>query len=138
MVAATPSLAPTLDAVRLFLHVAAATVWVGGQIVMLGLVPAARNLGDGAPRVLANAFARLAWPAFVLLVVTGFWNISAVGKGGTAWEAVLGVKLAVVALSGLAAWLHGRATSRSQLALWGSVSGSASIVALFLGILLAG
>ena len=38
-------LAPALDTIRLTLHVLAATVWVGGQIVMTGLVGPARGLG---------------------------------------------------------------------------------------------
>ena len=38
-------LAPTIVTVRLTLHVLAATIWVGGQIVMTGLVGAARGLG---------------------------------------------------------------------------------------------
>ena len=59
-------------AIRLFVHVLAATVWVGGQLTLAGLVPGARRLGQDAPRVLARRFNRIAWPAFVVLVVTGF------------------------------------------------------------------
>ena len=67
-----------LDTVRLTLHVLAATVWVGGQIVMTGLVGPARGLGADAPKTLARAFARLAWPAYVVLLATGVWNVTAV------------------------------------------------------------
>jgi uncharacterized membrane protein len=133
-------LAPALDTVRLTLHVLAATVWVGGQIVMLGLIGPARTLGADAPKVLARAFARLAWPAFVVLIATGIWNITAVGYSAqdSAWKAVLMAKILVVALAGVATYLHQRATSRTQLALWGSVAGTASVAALVMGILLAG
>jgi len=133
-------LAPTVDAIRLFLHVLAATVWVGGQIVMLGLLPEARALSSEAPKALARAFARLSWPAFAVLVVTGFWNVAAVhpGKQSTSWQVVLGVKIGVVVLAGVGAFLHGRSTSRMALAAWGSIAGLASIAALFLGVLLAG
>jgi putative copper export protein len=133
-------LAPTLDAVRLSLHVLAAAVWVGGQIVMLGLIGPARAIGADAPKTLARAFSRLAWPAFAVLVVTGFWNISAVGYSSqsSAWKAVLMAKVLVVVVAGVAALLHQRATTRSQLALWGSVSGTASVAALVMGVLLAG
>ena len=48
------------------------------------------------------------------------------------------VKILVVALSGVAAFLHARATSRTALAVFGALSGIAAIAALFLGILLAG
>lgn len=133
-------LAPALEATRLFLHVLAATVWVGGQIVMLGLLPTARTVSPDAPRALARAFARLSWPAFAVLVVTGVWNVAAVHphSQSSAWQAVLWAKVAVVVVAGLGAFLHGRATSRSQLALWGSVAGLASVAALLMGVLLAG
>jgi putative copper export protein len=138
--AAEGSLAPALTALRLSLHVAAATVWVGGQIVLVGLLPTVRRLSDEAPRSIARAFARLSWPAFAVLVATGIWNIAATHPSHqtTAWRVVLGVKIAVVALAGLAAYLHGRSTSRAGLAVWGSLSGSAALVALVLGVLLAG
>ena len=45
---------------------------------MAGLVGPARSMAADAPKVLARAFARLAWPAYVVLVVTGFWNVTAV------------------------------------------------------------
>ncbi|HXN60663.1 MAG TPA: hypothetical protein VN886_09430 [Acidimicrobiales bacterium] len=133
-------LASGVDTVRLTLHVLAASVWVGGQLVMMGLVGPARGLGGDAPKVLARAFARLAWPAYAVLVVTGFWNISTFtwSQQSTAWKTVLIVKIVVVVLAGLGAFLHQRATSRAQLALWGSVAGTASVAALVMGILLAG
>jgi putative copper export protein len=133
-------LAPALETVRLTLHVLAATVWVGGQIVMMGLVGPARGLGADAPKALARAFARLAWPAFVVLVATGIWNVTAVTYSAqdTAWKTVLMVKIVVVVLAGVGAYLHQRATTKGQLALWGSVAGTASVAALVMGILLAG
>jgi putative copper export protein len=97
-------LAPALDGVRVSIHVLAAAVWVGGQITLAGLVPTARGLTGGAPRALAQAFARIQWPAYAALVATGIWNVSATHSGqGTAWQVVLGVKIAVVALAGLTA-----------------------------------
>jgi putative copper export protein len=133
-------LASGVDTVRLTLHVLAASVWVGGQLVMMGLLGPARGLGGDAPKVLARAFARLAWPAYAVLLVTGFWNISTFtwSQQSTAWKTVLIVKIVVVALAGLGAFLHQRATSKAQLALWGSVAGTASVAALAMGILLAG
>jgi len=133
-------LAPTVEAIRLFLHVLAATVWVGGQIVVAGMVPTARGMGAGAPAALARAFARISWPAYGLLVVTGFWNIAAdhVSAQRSAWQAVLAVKIAVVALAGVAALLHGRSRSTGAVAFWGGVTALASVAALFMGILLAG
>jgi putative copper export protein len=133
-------LAPALTTVRLTLHVLAAAVWVGGQIVMLGLVGPTRGLGGDAPKVLARAFARMAWPAFLVLVATGIWNIAAVhySSQDTAWKAVLMAKIVVVVLAGVGAGLHQRAKTKGQLALWGSVGGVASVAALVMGVLLAG
>lgn len=137
---ATASLAPALDTVRLTLHVLAAAVWVGGQIVMTGLVGPARGFGGDATKVLARAFARMAWPAFIVLLATGIWNITAVhaSTATSAWKAVLMAKIAVVVVAGIGVGLHQRATSKAQLAVWGSVGGLASVAALVMGVLLAG
>lgn len=129
----------TATSVRLFLHVLAATVWVGGQITLAGLVPALRAIGDDAPRTVARRFNRIAWPAFVVLVVTGVWNVMAVdvGETSTAYQVTLFVKLLVVAVSGISAAAHIGAHSREALAFWGAVSGLSAIGAVFLGVLLA-
>jgi putative copper export protein len=133
-------LASGLDTLRLTLHVLAATVWVGGQIVMTGLVGPSRQIGSDAPKMLARAFARMAWPAFVVLVATGIWNVTAVhySSQDSAWKAVLMAKIAVVIVAGVAVALHQRAGTKRQLAFWGSVGGVASVAALVMGILLAG
>ena len=138
--AAAQPLAPTLDAIRLFLHVAGATVWVGGMFVMMGLQPTARTHGPEAPKSLARAFSRLAWPAFALLIITGFWNLAAgnLSDQSNTWQAVFGVKMVMVILTGVGTFLHQRATTKAGLAIWGSVAGLAAVVALFLGILIAG
>jgi putative copper export protein len=132
-------LAPAITGIRLSLHVLAATVWVGGQLTVAGLVPTARRLGEGAPRQVARAFSRLSWPAYAVLVVTGVWNVAAVATGQpTAWQVLLGVKVAVVVVAGLAAWLHGRARGSAGLAVWGAVTGLSSVAALVMGVFLAG
>ena len=133
-------LAPGLDALRLTLHVLAASIWVGGQIVLVGLVGPARRAGPDVPAALARAFARLAWPAYAVLVVTGFWNVSTFhwADQSGAWKAVLIAKVVVVAAAGAGSRLHTRATSPAARALWGSVAGLASVAALVMGVLLAG
>lgn len=132
-------LAPAIDGIRLSLHVLAAAVWVGGQITVAGLVPTARQLGDEAPRRVARAFARLSWPAYAVLLATGIWNVAATSKHQpNAWKVVLGVKIAVVLLAGLAAWLHARARTRAGLAAWGAVASLSSPASLVMGVFLAG
>jgi putative copper export protein len=136
---ATAQLAPAVDGIRLALHVTAAAVWVGGQLTLAGLVPTARRLGEGAPAALARAFARVQWPAYVVLIATGVWNVSAAGSHapGT-WKAVLGVKIAVALAAGAAALLHTRSRSRTALAVWGALSALTSLAALVIGVFLAG
>ena len=129
----------TLDTVRIFLHVLAATVWVGGQLTLAGLLPGLRALGPDAPRAIARRFNRIAWPAYGVLLVTGVWNLFEVSFGdrGTAWQVTLFVKLVVVALSGVAAATHAMSSSKAVLAIGGAMAGLSSLAALFLGIQLA-
>jgi putative copper export protein len=126
-----------LETVRLFLHVLAATVWVGGQLVLAAVVPALRRAGSDVPRVAARAFNRVAWPAFGVLVATGIWNIVAEGDRGSAYRTTLTVKLVVVAASGVTAFLHARAASRRGMAVFGALTGLTALGALLLGIVLA-
>jgi hypothetical protein len=51
---------------------------------------------------------------------------------------VLRVKIGVVVLAGVAAWLHSRSTTKKSLAIWGSIAGTASLAAVVLGVLLSG
>ena len=127
------------DATRLFLHVLAATVWVGGQLTLAALVPALRRLGPEVPGAAARAFNRIAWPAFGVLVFTGIWNVSAEHEQVHGpYRVTLVVKLVVVALSGLTAWAHIRATTVRGRAVLGALTGLTAVLALLLGVLLAG
>jgi putative copper export protein len=127
------------DTIRLFLHVLAATVWVGGQITLAALVPVLRRLGAEIPRAAARRFNQVAWPAFGVLILTGIWNVAAVRSQVTgSYETTLIIKLAAVAVSGVAAALHARARSATGLAVFGALTGISALAALFLGVLLAG
>ena len=125
--------------IRLFLHVLAATIWVGGQITLAALVPTLRQLGTELPSKAAQTFSRIAWPAFGVLILTGIWNIIAEhDKDHGSYSAVLGIKMAVVAISGVTAWLHERAKTKRATAVFGALTGLSALGALFLGIVLAG
>jgi len=127
-----------LDAIRLFLHIFAATIWVGGQLTLGALVPVLRRAGADVPRLAARAFGRIAWAAFAVLIITGIWNIAAADDtNADGYQATLGIKLGFVALSGLAAWWHGRSKSRIALALGGAGAGLFALLALFFGVVLA-
>ncbi len=132
-------LAVDSHAIRMFLHILAATIWVGGQLTLAALVPVLRTVGRDTPRIVARRFNEVAWPAFGVLIATGIWNVSA------EWDEVSGsyrttliVKLVVVAISGATAWLHIRARTPRGLAVFGALTGLSALAALFLGVLLAG
>lgn len=133
-------LAVSWDTVRLFLHVLAATIWVGGQLTLAALVPALRGLGAGdIPKIAARRFNQVAWPAFAVLIATGVWNVIAESDKDTgSYRTTLIVKLAVVAVSGATAFLHTRARTKAGLAIYGALTAVSALLALFLGILLAG
>jgi len=129
----------TLEDFRLFLHVLAATVWVGGQITVAGLVPVLRRLGADVPRTVARQFNPIAWSAFGVLIVTGLWSISADHNQvshDSNFRNTLILKLVVVALSGLAAYLHIKAKSKAGNASWGAATALFALGALFLGLVL--
>jgi putative copper export protein len=126
------------DTIRLFLHVTAATIWVGGQLTLAGLVPGLRALSPDAPRAAARRFNLIAWPAYFVLIATGIWNVVAIEPAfDTAYGKTLMVKVVVAIFSGVAAFLHSISRSKSGLAIWGALSALSAIAALFLGVLLA-
>ena len=132
-------LAVSWDTIRLFLHVLAATIWVGGQLTLAALIPALRRMGSDVTAGAARRFNQVAWPAFAVLVITGIWNIIAVRPQiHGSYETTLVVKLVVVVISGIAAALHARAKSTAGLAVFGALTGVSALAALFLGVLLAG
>ena len=121
--------------IRLFIHVLAATVWVGGQLTLAGLVPGLRALGEDAPRTVARRFNRIGWPAFGVLVVTGIWNLLALNpQWDTAYGRTVMVKILVVTVAGVSAFLHTLAKSKAGLAVFGALSALGALGALFLGI----
>src|SRR5437763_2779631 len=127
----------TTTTVRLFVHVLAATVWVGGQLTLAGLVPGLRSVARDAPRVVARRFNVIAWVAFAVLVATGIWNVVAVDPDwSSSYGTTLVVKLVVVAVSGATAFAHARARTTRALAVFGALSGLSAMTALFLGVML--
>jgi putative copper export protein len=129
----------TWDTIQLFLHVLAATIWVGGQLTLAALVPVLRRAGADVPRAAARGFKPVAWPAFGVLVITGTWNVVAVRSQITgSYETTLVVKLVVVVISGVTAALHARARGPAGRAVFGALTGVSALAALFLGMLLAG
>lgn len=131
-------ISPTLDTFRLFLHSLAAAIWVGGQFALAGVVPVLRKEAPGSIKAAARAFARLAWPAFAVLVLTGMWNLAEVDITDTdpSYQITVFVKVSVALVAATAVAIHSIGESRLALALGGAVGALASLAALFLGILL--
>lgn len=131
-------IAEPLESLRIFLHIIGATIWVGGQLTLAALVPVLRGVDD-LPKKAAQTFNRVAWPAYFLLVLTGFWNVGAeADEADQTWWITLTLKAVLVLLSGVAAFMHTKATKRTALAVWGALSGITAIAALYVGVLLAG
>lgn len=128
-----------LDAFRVFLHVVAVSVWLGGQIVVGGIVPMVRRSHPDALNAIARGFGRVAWPFFAIAVFTGVWNMLAIDGDETTsgWSAVLGIKMLVVVIAGAAAWVH---QNTSKVSIRGASAGLglvASVAAALMGAMLA-
>ena len=137
-----------LDALRSFLHILSVTVWVGGQIVVAGLIPLFRKVDRSAGPVpdgemsvtqqAARRFGRISWPFFALAIITGLWSIGEIAANdewsastGT-WQTLFFVKMALVAASGVGAWLHTRAQRAPERALFASLASLSALAALLI------
>ncbi|MXW42042.1 MAG: hypothetical protein F4138_03435 [Acidimicrobiia bacterium] len=127
-----------VDTVRIFLHILGAAVWVGGQVVVAAIVPALRKAHSEATQMAAQQFAKIAWPFFALAVLTGLWNLLDIEfeNAANSYHITLTIKMVLVIATGVAAWLHTKATQRRNIAIWGSVSGTTAIGALLTGVAL--
>lgn len=132
-------ISPTIDTIRLFLHVLSACIWVGGQITLAGLVPTLRRHAPTILPYVAQAFARLAWPAFGLAVFTGMWSIVELdpAQQGSAFTVTFAFKVLLVAIAAMATLAHSRSDKKVIIALGGAIGLISSLSALFLGTLLA-
>jgi putative copper export protein len=94
----------------LFLHILAATVWIGGQVTLAVLVPLLRGV-EGMPTAAARRFQYLAWSAYAVLILTGIANVRNAGIGWSDLESTpagrtLSLKLVLVIVSGVGAAVH--------------------------------
>jgi putative copper export protein len=123
-----------LDVVRLTLHVLAATIWVGGQIVLLALMGPLRRTAPAAIAPAARTFAWVAWPAFAMLVATGIWLIAGADKQSDAYRTTLMVKMVFVVLSGVGAALHTFAKNPTLKGIWATVGLVSGLCVVLLGV----
>lgn len=122
-----------MTAFRLFLHVLSASIWVGGQLVLMAIVPTLRTLGPEAPKKVARVFNRIAWPAFAVAVVTGLWNVFALPLDDLRHPQIE-LKVLAVMLSGVGAAVHQVAKgNKAMLAVGGAMSAIFAVIAMYLG-----
>jgi putative copper export protein len=131
-------LSPSLTTIRLFLHVFAASIWVGGQIVLGALVPKLRQVSPDATKAAARGFATVAWPAYAVVILTGFWNLAEidVANTSTSYQITIFVKIVLAVATGAAAAAHSLANSKLVMAVGGAVGLLAAVGAMFVGYLL--
>ena len=103
-----------------------------------GLMPSLHRAAPDATKVVARAYARIAWPAFVLVVLTGIWNLAEISFSdrSTAYQVTLFVKLVLVGVTGAAAAMHQLGQTTAAKAIGGSLGLVGALGAFFLGILL--
>ena len=128
-----------LDTIRIMLHVLGVTVWLGGQIVLVGILPVLREANvEGLPAQVARAFMKVAAPAFALTFLTGIWNLFEVDlqAASSGYNAVFGIKFILVLVSGFSASVHSRTDDPKKRAVTGALGLLSAFVAFFLGFVL--
>lgn len=132
-------ISPTADSIRVYLHLLAVAVWVGGQIVLAGIVPKLREVAPEAMTTVARAFARIAWPAFIVIVFTGAWSLGAtnVADKDTEYLVTFFVKMLMVGGAAIATIIHSVGTSKLAKGLGGALGLLCSLAAAYGGVLLA-
>ena len=110
-----------------YVHLLSATIWVGGLIVLGGLVPAVRKATDDRSviRAMANRFGVLSWTALGLLVLTGTLMVF-----DRVWTGTLIAKIGLVMLAALLAAWHTVAAGDQSPAVRGAIQGVILILAL--------
>lgn len=126
-----------IDAIVVFIHVLAATVFIGPQIFLVAVaMPALRSLGDvkarqQATRAITRGFGALAGVALVVLLATGIWNYYEAEDAGLLeldrYSFVLMVKLTLVTIVIVLTALHGAVFGRRLQRLQQEGAGEAEI-----------
>ena len=154
------------EAVNPWVHILAATIWVGPQVFLfVAVVPAMRTVEDmqaraRAMRVLTTRFGYLAWGAMAVLVITGIANLYEHDLGiealfdrnfGTIFEIKMTLVILTIVLTALHSFVLGPrvlrlqesvadeaqiATVRRLSIIISAVNGLLALAILFLGALL--
>lgn len=130
---------PTLNSLRTFLHILGVCVWLGGQIVLAGVVPKLRKSNPEALPNIAKGYAAIAWPAMVLIVFTGAWGLADTNTSSQTSDYMItfGIKMLLVASAVIATLIHSNGTSKLAKGLGGAIGLLATLFAAYCGVLLA-
>ncbi len=128
------------QAVNPWLHIFAATVWVGPQVFLFAVaVPAVRTIADVRERarlmrLITTRFGYLAWGAMALLIVTGIGNVFEQKNRSYLfdhhWGQIFQVKMTLVILTILVTALHSFVIGPRMLALQESVADESQIASM--------
>lgn len=130
---------PTLDSLRTYLHILAVCVWLGGQVVLAGVVPKLRKTNPDALSNIAKSYAAIAWPSMILIVFTGAWGLAETDAAdySSAYIVTFGIKMLLVAVAVIATLIHSNGTSKIAKGLGGAIGLLATLFAAYCGVLLA-
>lgn len=112
-----------LATLRVFLHVSAAAIWVGGQFSSTVVLPRVAELGPDAHARIAKAFALVGWPAYGIAVLTGLWSVMTIPLTEIPHPEIE-IKVLVVLLSGLGAVLARLAGRNAAMVTLGNTTAS--------------
>ena len=129
------------DAINPWLHIFAATVWVGPQVFLFAVaVPALRTVADvkeraRLTRLITTRFGYLAWGAMAVLVVTGIGNVFEEDESleflfDHNWGTIFEVKMTLVIATVVLTALHSFVIGPRMLAMQESVAGEAQIASM--------
>jgi putative copper export protein len=130
---------PTLNSLRTFLHILAVCVWLGGQVVLAGVVPKLRKTNPEVLSNIAKGYASIAWPSMILIVFTGAWGLAETDTSNQSSEYMVtfGIKMLLVATAIIATLIHSNGTTKIAKGLGGAVGLLATLFATYCGVLLA-
>jgi putative copper resistance protein D len=129
------------DAVNPWLHILAATIWVGPQVFLFAVaVPALRTVADVKERarlirLITTRFGYLAWGAMAVLVVTGIGNLFENDRSihylfHHHFGAIFQVKMTLVAATVILTAVHSFVIGPRMLALQESVTDQSQIASM--------
>lgn len=128
------------DAINPWLHIFAATVWVGPQVFLAAVaIPAVRTVADVKERarlmrLITTRFGYLAWAAMAVLVITGIGNVFEEEDRDFLfdhhWGTIFEVKMTLVIATVVLTALHSFVIGPRMLAMQESVTDESQIASM--------